>query len=306
MRRWPGGSAFSSSIRCAVVLIALAPGCSETGRGGRTQRAQPGQGERADVVSRVNGSVIATTEVDQLMRAGRISPELALRRLQAERLLAEEADRRGYAARSETRAYARQASVQALLARDVESEPVLDAELEAAYATQQQRFDRPELRRATHVLAVLPPTASPEQERSARTFIEQAITLLSAAADPAPVFAALRGESSAAFEIRVEDLPAVPREGPFVPEFTRALFSLRRPGIVPEPVRTPFGYHGIALKEIEPPSQTPKSEALETLRGELAAHKHKQRLDALLLQLGKTTRVRYADAAQRTLAALEF
>src|ERR1700712_2830934 len=74
----------------------------------------------ADVVSRINGSAIGIDEVERLAHVGELPPNAALQRLQAERLLGQEARDRGYADRSRTREVAREAEVQAFLANVVE------------------------------------------------------------------------------------------------------------------------------------------------------------------------------------------
>lgn len=258
------------------------------------------------VVSSVDGHAIAADEVAELASTGQLAPMVALRRLQAERLLAAEAERRGYAARAHTASVERQASVQALLAQDVESDVISQAELELAYTQQKARFDLPERRRSTHLLAELPKTPTPEQERAARAYIQQAITRLVAANGSAEVWSELRREHVPGLKTIVEELPAAPASGTFVPEFSRALFSLTQPGVVPEPVRTSFGYHAVVVSELLPATHTPPAEAQATLRTELEAARHKQRFDALLKTLQRQTPVSYAADTATPLAALDF
>ncbi|MET0388361.1 MAG: hypothetical protein ABW321_20485, partial [Polyangiales bacterium] len=173
----PGLGSTIWGFLAAASLLACLSCRDQTVRPQRDQRRAEPLGA-VDVVSRVDGQIIRASEVDQLARVGALSPGQALKRLQDERLLSEEAERRGYAGQMETVQVARQALVQALLAEDVEAEPITEAELNAAYHAEHARFSAPELRRATHVLAQLPPQPTAAQEQAARTFIEQAIERL--------------------------------------------------------------------------------------------------------------------------------
>ena len=259
-----------------------------------------------DVVSKVNGSAITAAEVDNLARVGQLSTRAALQRLQAERLLAQEAEERGYAGLPWTQRAARQALVQELLIRDVEPEQPDAAALERAYGAQQARFEQPEQRRATHVLAELRADASLQDAQAARAFIEKAIALLKSTSDRAAVLAALRGESTQEMRVLVQELPLARADGSFVPEFSRALFALPEPGVVPEAVRTQFGYHAIVVTEIVRASSTPKPEALDVLRAELGKNLHEQRVTALLTELRKQTKVAYAQKLESLLGSLEL
>lgn len=259
-----------------------------------------------DVVSRVNGSAIALAEVERLAEATDLSASAALRRLQAERLLSQEARSRGYAQSARTGQAARKAQIQELLKATVETVHVKDAEIEAAYKAHEARFEQPERRRATHVLAQLPADASPAAERAAHEFIMQTIRALQTTDDTAATLRAAEAETSPLFKVVVQELPAAEKQGKFVPEFADALFSVDEPGVVPDPVRTRFGYHAILVREILPAEAQPRSVAFETLRSELSTQHEKRRLDALLSDLREHTRVRFADDAHKLLAALDF
>jgi parvulin-like peptidyl-prolyl isomerase len=259
-----------------------------------------------DVVSRINGSAIGVTEVERLAHVGNLPPHAALARLQAERLLGQEAHERGYARRSHTEYVAREALVQELLVHVVEPVEISQAELEAAYQKQKMRFSQPEKRRATHVLAKLSKGAGPNAERSAEAFIKQTIRALQSSNDTQATLAAARAESSADFAVVVEELPPSADDGTFVPEFSRAMFGMSATGLFPEPVHTEFGYHAILLTEIVPASEQPQSVAFETLRQEISTSKRTQKLQTLVADLRKSTRVKFAPDAQKILATLEF
>lgn len=259
-----------------------------------------------DVVSRVDGSAIGTHEVERLAQVGNLPPNAALSRLQAERLLGQEAKSRGYGRQAHTELLAREALVQELLASAVEPVDVGTAELEAEYQTQRARFKQPEKRRSVHVLASPEPTAGPEAGRSAESFIQKTLEELLDAPDREAVLAAAGGVTDPAFKVLVQELPLAADDGTFVPEFSRALFSTQATGVVPTVVKTQFGYHAILIREIVPALEKPQSVAFETLRPEIATRKQAQRLDALLSDLRKRTPVKFAPEAQKILATLDF
>jgi hypothetical protein len=200
-----------------VLWLSSCHGGPSSGAEGPRRRATEARG---DVVSSVDGMAITGAEVERLANAGKLSAQAALQRLQAERLLADEAERRGYGSETETQHVMRQALVQALLTRDVEAVEIPAAEVDAAYAAGRTRFEKPELRTASHVLAQLPAKASPQQDAEAEAFIRDVIRRLNASDDLHATLDALRSEHPSAFQVVVEQLPASPAKGAFVPEFS--------------------------------------------------------------------------------------
>jgi hypothetical protein len=284
-------------------LLFWAAACGGVGSHGRSQRAS----ELAEgVVANVDGTLIRLSEVARLAERGALSPQLALSRLEAEALLAAEAERRGYGTSDAVGHVTRQAAVQALLRGDVERKTPTEAEIDRAYTESGTRFATPELRVASHVLANLPRDATPEQSEAARAFATAATGRLRAAADPMVALADYRANQSQPFRVQVEDLPAAPRTGGWVEEFSAAMFSLQKAGVVPEPVRTAYGWHAIVLREILPESRVPEAEARAELRRELELSARQNRLEALARELQGRTRVSYAERTREALGTLEF
>jgi peptidyl-prolyl cis-trans isomerase C len=286
-------------------VIAILALCAACGGSGPRERSSPGGALSQGVVANVDGAAITLADVRRLCERGGLTPRAALERLEAEALLASEAERRGFAAVDAVQLVGRQALVQALLEGDIESEAPTAAELDEAYAKSGARFDTPERRIATHVLAVLPKEPTPESDAAERAFAADAIRQLSAAAEPTSVLDRLQ-QAKVPFPIKVEALPPAPRAGAFVPEFSDALFSLEKPGIVPTPVRTKFGWHAIWLREILPEQRVPESVARAELAREIALNKQQRRLDALLKQLEQRASVTYAPKVRDALAVLEY
>jgi len=292
--------------RLLLGCLCAAYGCNEQ-IGGLLQGHEPAEviEVSGDVVSRVNGSGIGAQEVARLAEVGKLTAEAALDRLQDERVLGQEAERRGYGASPRTREVVRKAQVQALLKSAVEDVAVSQDSLEAEYRAQAARFHTPERRAAMHVLARLPPDADKRAERAAETFIAQTIRALKAPAQRAEVLEAARSETSDLFQVVVEDLPPAAYDA-YVPEFSSALFSLVAPGVVEDPVHTSFGIHAIVVTDIIPAKSQPRSVAFETLREEVTARQEKERFGALLADLRSRARVQLSPDAQNVLATLDF
>jgi peptidyl-prolyl cis-trans isomerase C len=284
-------------------LLLSAAACGGVGSSGRSHQAG---GLAEGVVANVDGAPIGLNEVQRLAERGSLSPQQALSRLEAEALLAAEAERRGYGADHAVQHVTRQAAVQALLKGDVEQKIPSEAEISRAYAESGTRFATPERRVASHVLAVLPRKATPEQAETARVFMSAVVDKLRAADDPVAALDAYRSGQSQPFQVRVEDLPPAPLEGAFVKEFSVAMFSLAKPGVVPQPVQTPFGWHAIVLREILPESRVPEAEARAQLQRELELSGRRNRLDALTRQLQARTRISYAERTREALGTLEL
>jgi parvulin-like peptidyl-prolyl isomerase len=287
----------------AIALVGGSLACGEQGGFLRGHEATEVVEISGDVVSRVHGSAIGVGDVERLANVGKLPATTALQRLQAERLLGQEALERGYERQARTMLLTREASVQQLLLADVEPVEVSDRELEATYQAQKARFAQPERRRASHVLAQPLAGGAPG---AAAAFIQRTIRALQASSDTAATLSAARAETSSDYKVIVEDLPLSPKDGPFVPEFSRAMFSLGAPGVVASPVHTQFGEHAIVVTEIAPALEEAQSVAFETLRGEIATQKRAQRLNVLLGDLRKRTRVKFAPEAQKILAALDL
>jgi parvulin-like peptidyl-prolyl isomerase len=300
---------FGPARRCVLIaLCSVGTACSNGARDrGADSAAVRGNSDHGNVVSRVDGVPIQARDVAQLAEVGGLAPRDALQRLESEHLLAAEAARRGYGADSETRLRARQALVQSMLEAEVEAVHNSDQELQAAYAAQLARFELPERREASHVLARLLEHASPAAEQAAHDFAREACKRLLASHDLSATLAELqhRGSDSQLFSVKVEALPLAPKLGAFVPEFAQALFSIAHPGVVPEPVRTQFGWHALVVTDIQPASSTPLSAARAVLDRELSERKRKQRFTELLANLQRNTPVRYSPEGAASLNTFE-
>jgi len=291
----------------ALALVS-ALGCGDAGGGG-SQRAGAGPGTAVGgtVVSTVDGHAIQLAAVADVARDTGLSGREALRRLQAEQLLMQEAARRGeFEGQPEVQDVARRAAVQALLDAEAASVQVPEDDVREAYAAQRARFETKEQRRVLHLYASVREGVSADVDARARAYVASVLPELRATTDPAAFAQAYSGRVVDGIKIAAELLPPLAREGRVVAPFEDAMFSLPVPGVVPEPVRTMYGWHAIRVLEITPASAVPYETAAATLRKELETERRKKHVEELMVTLRKRYHVVIAPNAQALLTQLEL
>lgn len=253
----------------------------------------------------MDGQPIVAPEIEALAREG-LTPQVALRRLQAERLLMAEAERRGFAEDPAVKQVGRQAAVQALLDAEAGSVIVSDADLRQTYAEQRPRFEIPERRASVHVLAALPKNASPEQDAAAKAYAQKVLRELSAATDLDRFLEDQRSRKAEGVKIVAEQIPALDAHAKLVKPFIDAVFSLPAPGVVATPVRTIYGWHAIRVTEILAAGRTPFEIAAESLRSELLLSRRQQRVQQLIEHARSTDVVTISPNIAEALARLKL
>lgn len=240
-----------------------------------------------EVVSTIDGHPITLTEVERAARSAGVPLRLALARLQDEMLLAHAAARAGYVEDSEIRGGGRRAMVQALLRLEFEAEPVevSDEVLAAAYDENPGAFEAPELRSSVHVLARVdgPPAAADEAERYIRAVHRRLPVGPEAEAELLAM--QRRPPEHLPFTVEVEEVSAMRRNGDADEAYSEGLFTVDAPGLVPDIVRSSYGWHVIVCTRIEPARSTSREEAIEILRGRFVAATRARRLLALQSEL---------------------
>lgn len=261
-----------------------------------------------DVVSTVDGTPITVADVTRIVGATGLSAADALARLQEQRLLAREAERRGFGDHAEVREVTRRALVQTLLARDIESEPVPEAAIRKRYEEKKATFVHGERRYSMHVLTKFKDDAGESEREMAREFLQEVIERYSAG-DPAKVLSealALNGKPGIPFEVLAERLPPTEHEGKYVKAYEDALFALDAPGPVPEIIETNYGLHAVYLNRIEPALDITLSEATPGLRDELAEEQRRARTKAWLEHRRLVERVELDQAALDLISELRL
>lgn len=217
------------------------------------------EAERREVLARVGSTEITLGEFADRLAAQ--SPYLRARYNSPERrrelldnmirleLLAQEAERRGYAREPEVARAESQALVQELLAREIDArvsmDDITDAQIEAYYRAHPEEFDQPEQVRASHIRVADRATA------------QRLLAQLLAAPNDDGLFTRLVREASndaatreAGGDLRFFSRPSdgTRAEGAPPVEVARAAFALTNVGdVARDVVQSPDGFHVIKL-----------------------------------------------------------
>jgi peptidyl-prolyl cis-trans isomerase C len=143
------------------------------------------------------------------------------------------------------------AAIEALLAREVVTPTPSDAECRRYYDQHPQEFECGDLVHVRHILFQVTPRVNiPEMRARA----EQALNEL--LREPERFAAMARELSNCPSGQHGGNLGQIGR-GDTVPEFEKALFGLRPPGLLPELVKTRYGFHIVAIDQRIPGSKLP-------------------------------------------------
>ena len=295
------------------LLFACATACEDGEAEGRGPRRMGDAAVGGDVVATVDGVPITVSDVERVARGAHLSPREALASLEDRALLAGEAERRGYADRPEVRTAGERAMVQALLALEVEdfvtpqSIPEADARERWQSST---RWNRPERRATTHVLARIPEGSGPATVRAAEEIARDAVSALRAVeGDPgatAAVVGELRGSARDGISVVVEELPPMARDARLEAPYVDAMFSLDSEGVVPHAVRTTYGFHAIIVTDIEPAVAVPFEEAEPEVRAEIATELRRTRVETLIESLRDRQEVQVHEGRVRDALAIDL
>lgn len=166
---------------------------------------------------------------------------------------------------------------------------ISEADLEASFAKNRRRFEKPERRSSTHLIAVVNAGQSvngtSSVDEQAKAFIESAIEYVKGKSHPAAElqnFLDATPKNLLSFNAMVQDVPPLDKEAKAEPTYLEALFSAPNLGLIPKAIRTGYGWHAIVLTQIQPAFQTPKTQAIHALRDELTAQRRKMAVGALI------------------------
>lgn len=280
--------------------IALGSACHKDREGGSSNQETVSPLAK-EVVSTVNARPIYKESLLNVMKQTGFTKEQALRVLQDEALLAERAMVLGYRDAAPVVRGRERLLAQALLKKRVEAgtypEEITAEKVEHAYQSQQSRFVKPETRASIHVLARFDKSSPPEVQQKALRFIQGAIAEFSKSKDINATLAQYEGVEGYPFQVHAEQLPSIDENAPVLESFKEALFSMKRPGLYPKPVRTVYGWHAIYLREIKKSSSVSLKKAAPELREEISTKERRARMESLLSELKKTYSVTMFESA---------
>lgn len=145
-----------------------------------------------------------------------------------------------------------------------------DSELEAYYEEHKDSYGAPERVHARHILIEASQNASAEENKLAK----EKIAMLQEKLKNGEKFEDLAKKHSVdqGSAEKGGDLGWFSK-GQMVPEFEKAVFSLREPNSIAEPVRSPYGYHLIQLIEYKPAETRPFSEIKSLVKEQIQKEK---------------------------------
>ena len=245
-------------------------------------------------VARVGERDIRAADVRARMELDGLEADAALDSLVTETLLLAAAEKSGLSPDEEASRKADRVMVRTLL-RDLEqtNEPS-DVPIElvrADFEAHRERYQRPERRAATHLLAK---ADTPE----ARRLVADALRRARGADDPVAVFRAAAEDAAGdtAIEVVVEELPLMTPKASIEKPFVDALFAAKSTGLLEDPVKTTYGWHAIYVRDIEAGERRTLKDVERGIRERLAQQARLETLRALVSSLETEDLVRYETA----------
>jgi peptidyl-prolyl cis-trans isomerase C len=156
------------------------------------------------------------------------------------------------------------------------------------YDANTKEFTNPDLVRASHILFVTPPNATPEQQKAAEKSAKAAIVRANSGEDFGKLAAELSQEPGAAQ--RGGDLGYFPKEK-MVPEFANAAFAQKVGTVSATPVKTQFGYHVIKVTDKKPAGTATFEQAKAQILQFLQAQKRREIFKGIMQELRQSAKI---------------
>lgn len=166
---------------------------------------------------------------------------------------------------------------------------ITEADAKTFYDANTKEFANPDLVRASHILFLVKPDASPEQVKAAEKKAKAAIVRANQGEDFAKLAAELSEEPGAAQ--RGGDLGFFPKDK-MVPEFADAAFAQKIGSVSATPVKTKFGYHVIKVTDKKAAGTAPYDEAKAQIMTFLQTQKRRQIFKGVIAELKQSAKIK--------------
>lgn len=291
----------------AIALLGIVACGSQQGDVAR-DAAEGVTNDGTPLVARVGMHEIRRGDVERRMRAHRLDARSALRELEDEALLFDEATRRGYESALPISSATTRIAVQRLLRDAVEAQvplaQVTDEAVHAHYVQHRDVFVHPEMRSSAHLLVRLGLDASADEVDAGRAIATRAIEEM-LAGEPRDVLARYEGLGrEGGLSLVVEEVPPLSRSSAAAAPYLAALYSVAGPvpEVIATPVRTEYGWHAIVVTGVRAAESRTEGEAATDIRRELVVPLRERRLAELVRELThRFAIVRDEDAIARAL-----
>ena len=167
---------------------------------------------------------------------------------------------------------------------------ISDEELRSTFSKDPSLYAEPETVTARHILVLVKPTASKEEQQKALDKIQDIRKRVTA---PEADFGKIASETSddTASKIDGGNLGAFQR-GMIVPEFEKAAFALKV-GEISDPIKTDYGYHIIKVEKHQQGEPPTFEKSKDKVRYQLMANIHDKVIAEKLAQLRSTAKIDY-------------
>jgi hypothetical protein len=237
----------------------------------------------SNIVATVNGAAISRQALqERLQRSGRaLTPSAALEELIRAEAIYQKAVAAGFDRQPDVQARIKNlivAQFREQQTRPTRSPPITEAELQAAYEAQKERFQTAEAVRGAMIFIEAPGTILPEKRAELRQRAETALAEAQAAADErafAQVVARFSDDRPTRY--RGGDTGWLKRDGAsYDAVLTEALFQLEKPGAFGPLLEGPRGFYVARLLEKREAGSRPVGEVKEALRYQVGLGKAEQ------------------------------
>lgn len=167
---------------------------------------------------------------------------------------------------------------------------ISEEDLRSQFSKDPSQYAEPETVTARHILVLVKPTASKEEQQKAAEKIQDIRKRVTA---PGADFAKVASETSDDTASKVDggNLGAFQR-GMMVPEFEKAAFALKV-GEISDPIKTDYGYHIIKVEKHQQSEPPTFEKAKGKVRYQLMANVHDKVISEKLTQLRNAAKIEY-------------
>ena len=178
--------------------------------------------------------------------------------------------------------------VQKVIEAEVASKIVVqDAEINAFYQQNVERFKQGDTVHASHILIALPENSTPAQKTQAKTKAQAVLKQVRGGGDFASI---ARTESQDPGSAQNGGDLGFFARGQMTPAFEEAAFATR-PGAISNVVETPFGFHVVKVHERRPPRTAPLAEVGGQIKQFLEQGQRQQKLEQFVEQVRTKSKI---------------
>lgn len=161
-----------------------------------------------------------------------------------------------------------------------------DAEVRAYYEANRSKFMRPEVRRLTHILISVKPSATAQERKAGKARAREVIDRITAGEDMSVI---AWDYSDGPYRVKGGDMGLV-HKGRLDPDLEKEVFNLE-PGRLSGIIETRYGFHVVRVDEVKSPEQLSLEDASEKIKKQLSETREKQLHEAFAANLKEKAQI---------------